>query len=70
MNYLSFPGLFGLFQNACERIMNYHIWVVHDLVDKLIHELALLVDGLRELRLALVNIFLVTLGVAATMLLI
>lgn len=50
--------------------MNYHIWVVHDLVDKLIHELALLVDGLRELRLALVNIFLVTLGVAATMLLI
>lgn len=49
--------------------MNYNIWVVHDLVDKLIHELALLVDGLRELRLALVNIFLVTLGIA-TMLLI
>jgi len=49
--------------------MNNDIWVVHDLVDKLIHELALLVDGLRELRLALVNIFLVTLGIA-TMLLI
>jgi hypothetical protein len=49
--------------------MNYDIWVVHDLVDKLIHELALLVDGLRELRLALMNIFLVTLGIA-TMLLI
>lgn len=49
--------------------MNYDIWVVHDLVDKLIHELALLVDGFRELRLALVNIFLVTLGIA-TMLLI
>lgn len=69
MNYLSFPGLFGLFQNACERIMNYDIWVVHDLIDKLIHELALLVDGLRELRLAFVNIFLITLGIA-TMLLI
>ena len=49
--------------------MNYDIWVVHDLVDKLIHELALLVDGLCKLRLALVNIFLVTLGIA-TMLLI
>jgi len=49
--------------------MNYDIWVVHDLVDKLIHELALLVDGLSELRLAFVNIFLITLGIA-TMLLI
>jgi hypothetical protein len=49
--------------------MNYDIWVVHDLVDKLIHELALLVDGLRELRLAFVNIFLITLSIT-TMLLI
>jgi hypothetical protein len=48
--------------------MNYNIWVVHDLVDKLIHELTLLVDGFRELRLALVNVFLVTLGIAAMLL--
>jgi hypothetical protein len=48
--------------------MNYDIWVVHDVVDKLIHELALLVDGLRKLRLALVNVFLVTLGITAMLL--
>ena len=48
--------------------MNYDIWVVHDLVDKLIHELTLFVDGLRELRLALVNVFLVTLGITAMLL--
>ena len=48
--------------------MNYDIWVVHDLVDKLIHELTLFVDGLRDLRLALVNVFLVTLGIAAMLL--
>jgi hypothetical protein len=48
--------------------MNDYIRVVHDLVDKLIHELALLVDGLCKLRLALMNIFLVALGIATLLL--
>ena len=56
-------SLLSLFHDILERILKPDIGIIYDLINKLIHKLALLVYRFGKLRLALMYVFLITLRV-------